>query len=96
VFYVPLATTEGALVRSYERGATLITRCGGAQARVLHSENQISPVFRFSSVENAVDFYRKVGAEGELQDGIRAAAEATTSHGRLLAVSLRSPDGRWN
>lgn len=86
VFYVPLATTEGALVRSYERGATLITRCGGAQARVLHSENQISPVFRFATAENAVDFYREVGREGVLQDGIRAAAEATTSHGRLLGV----------
>ena len=86
VFYVPLATTEGALVRSYERGATLITRCGGAQVRLLHDENQISPVLRFASIDEAVTFYRALGPGGELWEGIRKAAESTTSHGKLLAV----------
>src|SRR5687768_9729549 len=33
-FYVPLATTEGALVRSYERGMAALARAGGATARV--------------------------------------------------------------
>ena len=28
-FYVPFATTEGALVRSYERGMVMLTRAGG-------------------------------------------------------------------
>src|SRR5260221_5517403 len=28
-FYVPLASTEGALVRSYERGIAALTRAGG-------------------------------------------------------------------
>ena len=28
-FYVPLATTEGALVRSYERGMVTLSRAGG-------------------------------------------------------------------
>src|SRR5215475_8715792 len=31
-FYVPLATTEGALVRSYERGMVTLSRAGGASA----------------------------------------------------------------
>ncbi len=86
IYYVPLATTEGALVRSYERGATLITRSGGAQVRVLHDENQISPVFSFATVEEAVDFCRSVETEGELWEGIRSAAESTTRHGKLLGI----------
>jgi len=83
VFYVPLATTEGALVRSYERGSTLITRCGGAESRVIATENQISPVFQFETVAEAVAFERRIP---DFELGIRSAAEATTRHGKLVAV----------
>jgi len=34
-FYVPLATTEGALVASYSRGMRAITESGGARATVM-------------------------------------------------------------
>src|SRR5947199_8840971 len=53
VFYVPLATTEGALVRSYERGMVAVTRAGGATARVCLDENLVSPVFLFDDVAEA-------------------------------------------
>src|SRR6266436_1533157 len=53
-FYVPLATTEGALVRSYERGMVTLTRAGGVTARVLRDENRIAPVFVCDSVADAV------------------------------------------
>src|SRR5688572_1618367 len=33
--YVPLATTEGAMVASYSRGMRLVSESGGARARVL-------------------------------------------------------------
>src|SRR5262245_66537626 len=58
VFYVPLATTEGALVRSYERGMVALTRAGGAEARVLEDENRATPVFKFTSVAEAATFAR--------------------------------------
>ncbi|HEX9941223.1 MAG TPA: hydroxymethylglutaryl-CoA reductase [Thermoanaerobaculia bacterium] len=90
IFYVPLATTEGALVRSYERGMTAITRAGGAQARVLADENRVSPVFSFSDVAEATAFARTLPG---LFDGLREAAESTTRHGRLLRVEPR-PLGR--
>ncbi len=89
-FYVPLATTEGALVRSYERGARAITRAGGAQARVYIDENRISPVFFFEDVASAYDFAQRV--ENHF-DAIRAAAESTTRHGKLLRVEC-IPIGR--
>ncbi len=44
-FYVPMATTEGALVRSYERGMVALTRSGGVTTRVYMDENRVSPVF---------------------------------------------------
>lgn len=83
LFYVPLATTEGALVRSYERGMVTITRAGGATARVLADENRVSPVFLFDGVAEAAAFARGLPA---LFEALRAEAGSTTRHGRLLRV----------
>jgi len=89
-FYVPLATTEGALVRSYERGMVAITRSGGAQARVWVDRNRISPTFVFDDVAAAFDFAATLR---QRFDEIRAVAEATTRHGRLLEIECL-PVGR--
>lgn len=89
-FYVPLATTEGALVRSYERGMVAITRAGGAQARLIIDENRVSPVFFFDDVAAAADFARVLPDHlPQLQEK----ANATTQHGRLLRVECL-PVGR--
>ncbi|MDZ7700667.1 MAG: hydroxymethylglutaryl-CoA reductase (NADPH) [Halobacteriales archaeon] len=81
--YLPLATTEGALVASVNRGLGTIERSGGAAARVVESKMTRAPVFRTDGVEASVavaDWAREhVGALAE-------AAEATTSHGELLDV----------
>lgn len=90
IFYVPFATTEGALLRSYERGMVAITRAGGAVARVLVDENRVSPVFLFDGVAEAIRFAREIGDSFE---AIRAEAEATTRHGKLLRLEPR-PLGR--
>jgi hydroxymethylglutaryl-CoA reductase (NADPH) len=89
-FYVPLATTEGALVRSYERGMAAITRAGGATARVYEDENYVAPIFSFRGVSEAHDFSLWLS---EAFDSIRAEAEATTKHGRLLRLECH-PVGR--
>lgn len=89
-FYVPLATTEGALVRSYERGMVAITRAGGAVVRLWADENRVCPVFLLADVAAARDFARRVEARFE---DLRRAAEATTGHGRLLRVECL-PVGR--
>ncbi len=82
--YVPLATTEGALVRSYERGMVAITRSGGATVRMEIDSNRISPVFPFEDVATASAFARRL--PGWLED-LRRAAESTTRHGKLLRVT---------
>jgi hydroxymethylglutaryl-CoA reductase (NADPH) len=89
-FYVPLATTEGALVRSYERGMVAITRSGGAAVRIHADENRVTPVFVCDDVATAADFARQLPS---WTDEVRAAAESTTRHGKLLRLELR-PLGR--
>jgi hydroxymethylglutaryl-CoA reductase (NADPH) len=90
VFYVPLATTEGALVRSYERGMVALTRCGGVTTRVLQDENRIAPSFFLPDVATAGTFIQWVR---DNEGSIRERAEATTHHGKLLGLSCL-PVGR--
>ncbi|MDI6875560.1 MAG: hydroxymethylglutaryl-CoA reductase (NADPH) [Methanomicrobiales archaeon] len=83
-FYLPLATTEGALVASVNRGCGAITRSGGADVRILRDGMTRAPVFAARDVVHARDVVAWV--EGHA-DAIRAAAESTTSHGRLLSAT---------
>jgi hydroxymethylglutaryl-CoA reductase (NADPH) len=80
LFYVPMATTEGALIRSYERGMVALTRAGGVEVALLADENQISPSFFFDTVAAAQGFSE--WAPRHLSE-MQAAASATTRHGRL-------------
>ncbi|MDH4064393.1 MAG: hydroxymethylglutaryl-CoA reductase [Acidobacteriota bacterium] len=89
-YYVPLATTEGALVRSFERGMAMLTRAGGVSVRVFSDENVVCPLFPFDTVEDAHAFARSLPGHFE---SLRAEAESTTRHGRLLRVEAR-PAGR--
>ena len=83
LFYVPMATSEGALIRSYERGMVALTRAGGVQTAILADENQIVPTFFFPDVSSAAAFSEWVPGQIE---AIRAAAESTTRHGKLTDV----------
>jgi hydroxymethylglutaryl-CoA reductase (NADPH) len=84
LFYVPMATTEGALIRSYERGMVALTRSGGIETAVLADENQTAPAFLFPDVETATAFSE--WAPPRLAQ-FQAAAAATTRHGRLKSVA---------
>src|ERR1051325_4875287 len=86
-FYVPLATTEGALVRSYERGMVALARAGGVTTRVHVDENRVAPVFLFESVDRAHEF--AVTLPGKLE-AIRAEAESTTRHGKLQRIECHA------
>ena len=55
-YYIPLATTEGALVASVNRGCTIITKSGGATVRVIKNLMTRAPVLKLLEppfVENA-------------------------------------------
>ena len=55
-FFVPLATTEGTLVASYNRGMKLLYESGGVTVTVVDDAMQRAPVFVFASARQARDF----------------------------------------
>lgn len=57
-FYIPLATTEGALVASYSRGMKACRESGGITAVCLSEGVQRSPYFRFENVFQAISFVK--------------------------------------
>jgi len=82
--YLPMATTEGALLASVNRGCSVIDAAGGATARVTKSGMTRAPVFSVADVAEAEALVEWVR---DNEDALRAAAEATTNHGELLDVT---------
>jgi hydroxymethylglutaryl-CoA reductase (NADPH) len=80
-FYVPLATTEGALVASVNRGAKAVTASGGAYVKVLKDGMTRAPLIWTPSVVEAVRFVEWVKANMEV---LRGKVSEVTRHGRLL------------
>ena len=83
-YYLPLATTEGALVASVNRGCSAITAAGGANARVTKVGMTRAPVFRVADVTEGAEVAEWVG---DNVDALTEAAESTTSHGELQDVT---------
>jgi len=84
-YYVPLATSEAALVASYHRGAQLISRAGGCSAMLLNEGVGRAPAFAFRNLREAGRF---VAWAVQQFEAFRAVAEATTRHGELSDLRL--------
>jgi len=82
-FFVPLATTEGTLVASYNRGMRLLTECGGVKTTVVEQYMQRSPVFILQDAASAREFGHWIT---ENLATIKHEAEATTRFGKLAAI----------
>ncbi|ELY47661.1 hydroxymethylglutaryl-CoA reductase (NADPH) [Natronorubrum sulfidifaciens] len=81
--YLPLATTEGALLASVNRGLSVIDTAGGADARVTKNGMTRAPVFRVAGVAEAAETVEWVTDNFET---LLEAAESTTSHGELIDI----------
>jgi hydroxymethylglutaryl-CoA reductase (NADPH) len=86
-FYVPLATAEGTLVASYNRGMKLVREAGGVKTTVMDDAMQRAPAFVFDSARESRAFGRWLE---ENFDEIKAAAETTTKSGRLRDIEQYS------
>jgi hydroxymethylglutaryl-CoA reductase (NADPH) len=86
-FYVPLATAEGTLVASYNRGMRLLHEAGGVTTTILDDRMQRAPAFVFASAREARAFGEWLRENFE---PIRAAAESTTRSGKLQDIEQYS------
>ncbi|MEJ2339180.1 MAG: hydroxymethylglutaryl-CoA reductase (NADPH) [Gemmatimonadales bacterium] len=85
--YVPLATTEAALVASTNRGCSAIRAAGGARVHVEDVGMTRAPVFRTSGLDATRKFIEWVE---ERIDEIRHIAERTSRHLKLLDIRPKS------
>jgi hydroxymethylglutaryl-CoA reductase (NADPH) len=82
-YRVPLATTEAALVASYNRGSRLLTAAGGCNTRVVDEAVSRTPVFAFDSLMDAEVFADFICENSASLDFVVA---SVTSHGQLLSI----------
>lgn len=83
-FHIPMATTEGTLVASTSRGMKVINESGGIHVRVVRNGGvQRSPVFEFSSIDDAKRFASELSEDWQWLTPIM---ESTTSHGKLMDI----------
>ncbi|AEG18742.1 MAG: hydroxymethylglutaryl-CoA reductase (NADPH) [Methanobacterium paludis] len=82
-FYVPLATSEGALVASVNRGCSVIKASGGATVRIIGDKMTRAPVIKAKSVADAVEI--KNWIDKNFME-LKKAAEVTTRHGKLVRI----------
>ena len=88
--FIPLATTEGALVASISRGCKAITESGGAIVEVENVGISRGPVFKTNGITHSKQ--AKVWIEKNFKK-IADVAEKTSSHLKLLKIET-SPVGR--
>ncbi len=84
-FLIPLATTEGTLVASYNRGIKLLNLSGGVKVTVVADAMQRAPVFVFEDARQGREFLKWINLP-ENMDKIREEAEATSSVAKLQTI----------
>lgn len=79
-YYLPMATTEAALVASYHRGAVVLSKAGGCSAVILAEGVTRSPGFAFASISEMLLFAHWVLTHKEQ---LKEVAATTTRFGKL-------------
>jgi|TARA_B110000977_G_scaffold4655_1_gene6685 hydroxymethylglutaryl-CoA reductase (NADPH) len=82
-YYIPLATTEGTLIASYNRGMRAITESGGITTTVFDDYMQRAPALKFASAREVKEFMSWFDAN---YTEIKAEAETTSSIASLEFV----------
>lgn len=91
-FYIPLATTEGALLASVNRGCSIIAEAGGVTTKIIDDKMTRAPVIKAKSVSEALEI--KAWIERNFKE-LKKAAEVTTRHGKLIKIDPILVVGRY-
>jgi hydroxymethylglutaryl-CoA reductase (NADPH) len=91
-YYVPLATSEGALIASVNRGCSVTKAVGGATVRIIDDKMTRAPVIQTDSVSESIKI--KEWIERHFIE-LKEAAESTTQHGRLVKIDPIIVVGRY-
>ncbi|MDD3985624.1 MAG: 3-hydroxy-3-methylglutaryl-CoA reductase, partial [Methanobacterium sp.] len=82
-YYIPLATTEGALIASINRGFSVIKAAGGTSARIIEDKMTRAPVIKAESVVEAIKIRDWIKLHF---NDLKEAAESTSRHGKLVKI----------
>jgi len=85
-YYIPLATTEGALVASVSRGCKAVTESGGVTVYVENVGMTRGPVFKLKNLGESMK--TKIWIENNFRS-LAKTAESTSSHLKLLKADYR-------
>lgn len=82
-FYVPMATTEGTLVASYNRGLRAGRQGGGFWAKVLEEAVQRCPLFKFTTAREGFSFIQWIESQ---KDTLELVAESASRYAELKDI----------
>ena len=91
--WIPMATTEGALVASYSRGIKACSVSGGITARTIANEVQRSPYFEFATLVEAITFGKWIKS---LQPIIAASVSQTSRFAKLVDLEVNQEGNALN
>ena len=85
-YRVPLATTEGALIASTNRGCAAIRRAGGATTALVADGMTRAPLVRFQSLKEAAAFVQWINTPRN-NARVAAAFASTSRYGRVVDLT---------
>nr|UTI67595.1 hydroxymethylglutaryl-CoA reductase [Kerria lacca] len=88
IYYVPMATTEGCLVASTNRGCRAISEAGGAYSRVVFDGMSRGPVVRFPSIQMASEAMMWINNSKHFEL-IKETFDSTSRFARLQTIQVR-------
>ncbi|KAL3308151.1 hypothetical protein Ciccas_013321, partial [Cichlidogyrus casuarinus] len=83
--YVAMATTEGCLVASANRGCRVICQAGGAASVVFRDQMTRAPVLQFDSIQEVVNCIAWLQSDLGFTS-LKQAFDSTSSHADLLSI----------